>query len=92
MYHGSRQVGFARLVTDYATFAYLCDVFIDEEFRGKGLSKWMMECIMTNPDLSQLRRFTLATKDAHGLYVKFGFQPLSVEENRRFMSILKDGV
>lgn len=87
-----RQVAFARIITDYCTYAYLCDVFVDEEFRGRGLSKWMMECIMANPDLAELRRFTLATKDAHGLYEKFGFKSLSSEENRRFMSILKDNV
>lgn len=92
VFFGDRQVAFARLVTDYCTYAYLCDVFVDEEFRGQGLSKWMMEAIMSNPDLSELRRFTLFTKDAHGLYAKFGFQPLSPEENRRFMSILKEGV
>lgn len=89
---GDRQVAFARVVTDYATYAYLCDVFVDEEFRGQGLSKWMMENIMTNPDLAELRRFTLFTRDAHGLYEKFGFKPLSEEENRRYMSILKEGI
>lgn len=87
-----RQVAFARIVTDYCTYAYLCDVFVDEEYRGRGLSKWMMECIMSNPDLAELRRFTLATKDAHGLYEQFGFKSLSAEESRRFMSILKDNV
>lgn len=92
VYQENRQVGFARLVTDYCTYAYLCDVFVDEEYRGRGLSKWLMECIMENPDLGQLRRFTLATKDAHGLYEKFGFKPLSDEEQRRFMSVLKDGI
>lgn len=92
IYLGQRQVAFARVVTDYATFAYLCDVFVDEEFRGRGLSKKLMSCIMQHPDLAALRRFTLATKDAHGLYEKFGFKPLSAEEQRRFMSILKDGI
>ncbi len=87
-----RQVAFARIVTDYCTYAYLCDVYVDEDYRGLGLSKWMMSCIMENPDLSTLRRFTLATKDAHFLYEKFGFTTLSQEENRRFMSILKDNV
>jgi GNAT superfamily N-acetyltransferase len=92
VYHQGRQIAFARLVTDYCTYAYLCDVFVDEEYRGRGLSKWMMGCIMENPDLAELRRFTLATKDVHGLYEKFGFKSLSVEEQRRFMSILKEGV
>jgi GNAT superfamily N-acetyltransferase len=89
---GGRQVSFARVVTDYCTYAYLCDVIVHEEFRGRGLSKWLMGCIMENPDLGELRRFTLATKDAHGLYEKFGFRALSQEENRRFMSILKEGI
>lgn len=92
IYSDRRQVAFARLVTDHSTYAYLCDVFVDEEFRGRGLSKWLMECIMGNPDLRELRRFTLATKSAHGLYAKFGFKPLDPEEGRRFMSILKEGV
>ena len=92
IYHNERQVAFARLVTDYCTYAYLCDVFVDDTYRGRGLSKWMMGCIMENPDLSELRRFTLATRDAHGLYEKFGFRPLSNDEQHRFMSILKEGI
>jgi Acetyltransferase (GNAT) family len=70
------QVGFARVVTDYATFGYLADVFIVEKYRGNGLSKWLMEEIMKHPDLQGLRRWMLATKDAHGLYTQFGFLPL----------------
>lgn len=85
-------MAFARIVTDYSTYAYLCDVFVDEVYRKKGLSKWLISCIMKNPDLTELRRFTLATKDAHGLYKKYGFSSLSAEEQRRFMSILKDDV
>lgn len=92
IYKEGKQLGFARVVTDYSTFAYLCDVYIDENHRGLGLSKWLMECVMNHPDLQSLRRFTLATKDAHGLYAKFGFKAFSGEENRRFMSILKDNV
>lgn len=92
IYYKNRQIAFARVVTDYATYAYLCDVFVDEEYRGRGLSKWMMSCIMEHPDLSALRRFILSTKDAHGLYEKFGFTSLSTEEQRRFMSIFKDGI
>lgn len=92
VYHHNRQVAFSRLVTDYATYAYLCDVYVDEEYRGRGLSKWMMECVMGNPDLAQLRRFTLATKSAHGLYEKFGFRRLAGDELGRFMSILKENV
>lgn len=76
VYKGENLVGFARVVTDYATFAYLGDVFILEEFRGKGLSKWLMEMIVNHPDLQNFRRWILATKDAHALYEKFGFGAL----------------
>ncbi len=76
VYDGDRQVGFARVVTDYAVFAYLCDVFIHEEYRGQALGKWMMECIMSHPDLRGLRRWCLVTRDAHGLYSQFGFTEL----------------
>jgi len=71
------QVGFARVVTDSATYAYLADVYILEDHRGKGLSKRLMEEIMSHPDLQGLRRMTLATADAHGLYEKYGFSELS---------------
>ncbi len=74
------QVGFARVVTDKATFAYLADVFILPPFRGRGLSKWMMECIMAHPQLQGLRKWMLGTKDAHGLYSQFGFRPLDNPE------------
>ena len=80
-----KQVGFARMVTDNATFAYLADVFIIEEYRGRGLSKWLMEFILAHPDLQGLRRILLATKDAHSLYKQFGFMPLNNPE--RFMHI-----
>jgi GNAT superfamily N-acetyltransferase len=73
----NHQVGFARVITDEATFAYLADVFVDENFRGKGLSKWLMEVIMSYPGLQGLRRFMLATRDAHGLYEKFAFTSLT---------------
>ena len=63
-----------RIVTDRATFAYLCDVFVLPGYRGRGLSKWLMECAVAHPDLQGLRRFVLVTKDAHGLYAKFGFE------------------
>ncbi|WP_264875649.1 GNAT family N-acetyltransferase [Vibrio agarivorans] len=79
------QVGFARLITDRATFAYLSDVFILSEHRGKGLSKWLVEVIISHPDLQGLRRIVLATHDAHGLYAQYGFEPLSHTEN--FMQI-----
>jgi GNAT superfamily N-acetyltransferase len=73
VYKGEQQVGFARVVTDYATFAYIGDVFILEEFRGQGLSKWMMEIIADHPELQGLRRWLLLTRDAHRLYEKTGF-------------------
>ncbi len=76
IYRGSEQAGFARVITDRATFAYLADVFIIEAYRGCGLSKWLMECIMAHPDLQRLRRWMLATRDAHGLYRRFGFGDL----------------
>src|SRR5262249_49982616 len=80
VYDGTAQVGFARVITDQASFAYLADVFIVESHRGRGLSKWMLECILDHPALQGLRRFLLATKDAHGLYAQFGFTPLTSPE------------
>jgi N-acetylglutamate synthase-like GNAT family acetyltransferase len=76
VYHDKQQVGFARIISDHATFAYLADVFILPAYRGRGLSQWLMECIMGHPDLQGLRRWMLATQDAHGLYAKFGFTHL----------------
>lgn len=73
---GDRQIGFARVITDRATIAYLGDVFIVEAYRGRGLSKWLMTCIVSHPELQGLRRWILATSDAHGLYAQFGFTPL----------------
>lgn len=77
---GDRQVGFARVISDYATIAYLGDVFVLPEYRGRGLSKWLMECVMSHPQLQGLRRWILATRDAHELYEKFGFAPLKSPE------------
>jgi len=74
------QVAFARMVTDSATFAYLADVFVIKEHRGKGLSKLLMEIIIAHPNLQGIRRMALATSDAHGLYEQFGFKPLSSPE------------
>lgn len=76
LYDGDRQIGFARVVTDCATFAYLCDVFVDERYRGQGLGKWLMAAVMDHPDLQGLRRWILATRDAHGLYRQFGWTEL----------------
>jgi len=75
-FDGDRQVGFARVVTDRATFAYLADVFVLEEFRGRGVATRMMEAIVAHPELQNLRRWLLVTRDAHPLYEKFGFRPL----------------
>ena len=71
------QTGFARVITDRATFGYLADVFIDEAYRGQGLSKWLMEEIIKHPGLQALRCIMLATRDAHGLYAQYGFVPLT---------------
>lgn len=73
IYKGSDQIGFARIVTDYATFAWVADVFVLPEHRGQGLSKWLMEVILSHPELQGFRRWDLATKDAHSLYARFGF-------------------
>jgi len=76
VYCGVEQVGFARIITDRATFAYLCDVYILEAHRGRGLGRWLMEVIVSHPALQGLRRFVLVTRDAHNLYARFGFRPL----------------
>lgn len=72
-----RQVAFARVITDYATFAYLADVFVLKEHRGREISKRLMRAVLSHPELQGLRRFLPATKDAHGLYAQFGFKPLA---------------
>lgn len=80
LYQGEAQVGFARVITDNATFAYLADVYVVEAHRGQGLSKRLVEQILAHPELTGLRRFLLATSDAHGLYAQFGFKPLAVPD------------
>ncbi len=80
LYDGERQIGLARLVSDYATFAWLCDVCIHEEYRGRGLGKWLMETVRRHPDLQGLRRIVLVTRDAHDLYRQFGWKPLQDPE------------
>jgi GNAT superfamily N-acetyltransferase len=87
VFHDSKQVGFARVITDESTFAYLADVFIVESYRGRGLSKKLMEFISSFEFVPGLRRFLLATRDAHGLYEQFGFRV--VERADRFMEIHK---
>lgn len=89
-YEGSRQVGFARIISDQASFAYLCDVFVVDAVRGRGVSKLMMECIKSHPQLQNLRRWMLATADAHGLYSQFGFGPVAKPE--RLMEVVEPGV
>jgi len=91
IYDGSgAQVGFARVITDFATIAYLGDVFVLESHRGRGLGKWMMECITQYPALQGLRRWILLTRDAHELYAKFGFTPLKLAE--RYMELHRPDV
>jgi len=85
IYLDGRQIGFARVATDFATFAWLADVFIVEEKRGQGFSKKLVAAVLAHPKLQGLRRFMLGTRDAHGLYARFGFKPLAFPE--RFMEI-----
>lgn len=90
VYEGITQVGFARVVSDFATVAYLGDVFILESHRGRGLSKWMMGCVTRHPALQNLRRWILLTRDAHGLYSQFGFAPIKAPE--RYMELHQPNV
>ena len=80
IYKGSKQVGFGRVITDFATFAWVADVFVLEEERGKSLSKWLLEVMLAHPKLQKFRRWVLATKDAHELYRRFGFTELKKPE------------
>ena len=91
LYHDTgQQVGFARVVTDVATFAYLCDVYVLEEHQGRGLGRWLMEAVIAHPSLQGLRRFVLVTRDAHGLYKQYGFRPLGRPEG--YMEIHRPNV
>lgn len=87
IYHQQQLCAFARVVTDRATFAYVCDVFVLKPYRRRSLSKWLIQNITRHPELSNLRRWSLATADAHGLYQQFGFEPLSKTD--RWMEIFK---
>lgn len=87
LYDGDRQIGLARVVSDYAVFAYLCDVFIHEEYRGHGLGKWLIQTVMEHPELKDIRRWLLVTTDAHGLYQQFGFK--TIEDPERWMQNFK---
>lgn len=92
LYHGEKQVGFARLITDKTTFAYLCDVFVLPEHRGKGLSKWLLSVMHAHPDLQSLRRWVLVTRDAHGLYQQFGWETLPEDVVPKYMQLHKPDV
>ena len=81
VYMEGKQIGFARVISDYATYAYIGDVFVLESFRGRGLGKWLMECIMQHPRLQGLRRWSLVTRDGHGLHAQFGFELLKKPQN-----------
>ena len=90
LYEGDRQTGLARVVTDGATFGYLCDVYVLPELRGRRLGTWLMECVMAHPDLQGLRRFFLVTRDAHEVYRPFGFTEIRSPE--RHMEIVRPGL
>ena len=92
LYHEGRQIGFARVITDRATFAYLGDVFVLEAFRGRGLARWLLEGIQAHPELKGLRRWVLLTRDAHALYRQVGWTSLAVPERymeRRFGDVYR---
>jgi GNAT superfamily N-acetyltransferase len=89
LYREGEQIGYARVLTDYVRFAYLMDVFVLEEYRGQGLGKWLMACVFEHPGLLLVRRWMLATWDAHGLYAQFGFTPM--ERPDRFMEKVQTG-
>ncbi|MEY2559508.1 MAG: hypothetical protein QOE34_2933 [Verrucomicrobiota bacterium] len=88
LYDADNQVGLARVVSDFATFAYLCDVYVLDSYQGRGLGHWLVQSVMSHPDLQNLRRWLLATRDAHRLYRKSGFTPLQSPE--RWMEVLTD--
>lgn len=90
LFDGANQVGLARVVTDRATFAYLCDVYVLETHQGRGLGKWLIETVMAHPDLQGLRRFQLVTRDAHGLYSRHGFDAPAHPD--RQMEIFRHGM
>jgi len=90
LFHGTTQIGFARVITDRATYGYLADVYVLDAYRGQGLGRWLVDCIMRHPDLQTLRRFSLVTRDAHGLYAQAGFSPLAAPE--RHMEIVRPGM
>jgi GNAT superfamily N-acetyltransferase len=90
LFDADRQIGLARVITDKATFAYLCDVYVLEEYQRSGLGQWLMEAVCSHPDLQNLRRFVLLTRDAHKLYEKFGFKP--PKDPSRYMEIARPDI
>jgi GNAT superfamily N-acetyltransferase len=90
LYEGMLQIGLARVITDAATYTYVCDVYVLPEWRGRGLGTWMMEHVMAHPDLQGLRRFSLVTRDAHELYRPFGFTEIA--SPGRHMEIVRPGI
>jgi GNAT superfamily N-acetyltransferase len=90
LYAPEGQVGLARIITDHATFAYVCDVYVLPHHRGQGLGRWLMECVLGSPQLQGLRRWMLVTRDAHGLYQQVGFRPLAAPT--RVMEIARPGM
>ena len=87
VYDGDRQIGMARIITDTSIFAYLCDVFIHEDYRAQGLGKWLMQTVLQHPDLVDVRRWLLVTSDAHGLYEQFGFN--TIEDPEHWMQVFR---
>ena len=87
VYDNKKQIGLARVITDYVTYGYLCDVYILPEYQGKGLGKWLITCVMAHPDLQSIRRWTLGTKDAQDLYKQFGWQLVNAERNMEYRNL-----
>ncbi|MGH7459546.1 MAG: GNAT family N-acetyltransferase [Longimicrobiales bacterium] len=85
LYHSTRQIGLARIISDYTTYAYLCDVYVLDQYRGQGLGTWLIDCVMKHPDLQGLTRFSLVTRSAQALYRKFGFA--EVTDPHRYMNL-----
>ena len=92
VYDHAKQIGFARVISDFATYAYIADVFILEPYRGRGLGKELMASIIAHPDLQGLRRWSLGTRDAQGLYAQFGFEPVVNTPARTVMEIVEPGI
>jgi len=87
LYDGEAQIGFARVVTDYVAVAHLCDVYVLDEYQGQGLGTWLIRTVLEHPELQSIRRWTLATSDAHDFYARFGFGPIGNPD--RYMELLR---